>query len=34
MLRTLSETARISQGLSLSGRGAGAQPGDWELQMG
>ena len=33
MLRTLSETARISQGLSLSGRGAGAQPGDWELQM-
>ena len=33
MLRTLSETARISQGLSLSRRGAGAQPGDWELQM-
>ena len=33
MLRTLAEAARISQGLSLSGRGAGAQPGDWALQM-
>lgn len=33
MLYPISEIARISQGLSLSGRGAGAQPGDWELQM-
>ena len=33
MLRTLAEAARISQGLSLSGRGAGTQPGDWALQM-
>ena len=33
MMRTLAEVARISQGLSLSGRGAGAHSGDWELQM-
>ena len=33
MMKTLAEVARISQGLSLSGRGAGAHPGDWELQM-
>ena len=33
MLYPISEIARVSQGLSLSGRGAGARPGDWELQM-
>lgn len=33
LITRLSEVAEVSQGLALSGRGAGAQAGDWRLRM-
>ena len=33
IVKHLTELAEVSQGLALSGRGAGAQAGDWRLRM-
>ena len=33
LITRLSEVAEVSQGLALSGRGVGAQAGDWRLRM-
>ncbi len=33
IVKRLAELAEVSQGLALSGRGAGAQAGDWRLRM-